>query len=426
MKKRSIIYLYLLLLFIIPTPLSAYIDPMSGSTILYVLFALLATLFYSLIGVFYRFKNMLAGRGFSSQKSFDGVDIVFFSEGKQYWNVYLPIIKALEKRNIPCAFVTADPSDSALEYKSEQMQVKALGSMNSAIAFMNQIQSPLVITTTPQLDIFTLKRSKKVKHYAHILHSPTDIHTYRQFAFDYFDSVFCSGPYHISNIRKIEQKRQTSPKHLLKTGITYYDVMKQDINGKKDPSENELPTILIAPTWKPYSILNRFGVSFFQSLYSEDYNIIFRPHPHSFVAYPELVREVMDSFGDKENFSLDRNPSGSQSMNRSSMMISDLSGVIFDYIFLYEKPVMLMETQMDSDGMEAYDLDRELWDVNLCRKAGKIIREEDIPELSSHIKRMISNPQTENIEKIRNEAIYNFGNAGETAADQLLEILESL
>ena len=426
MTKSSLRFLYLLILLFIPAPLFAYIDPMSGSTILYVLFAIIATLFYSLVGVFYRIKNMLAGRGFSAQESFDGVDIVFFSEGKQYWNVYLPLIMALEKRKIRSAFVTADLTDPAVEYNSQYLQVKALKSLNSAIAFMNQLIAPLVVTTTPQIDIFTLKRSKKVQHYAHLLHSPTDIHTYHQFAFDYFDSVLCSGPYHIENIREIERRRQSPPKKLLKTGLTYYDIMIGEFKDESRSSTGQKPTILVAPTWKPYSLLNRFGLSLFQALDSEDFNIIFRPHPQSFVSYPELVQEIVDVFGEKENFTLDDNHSGSESMNKSSMMISDLSGVIFDYLFLYEKPVLLMETKMNRDGMEAYDLDCELWDMTLCKKAGETIREDDIPRLSTIVKDMLSRPQSDDIEKIRIESLYNFGNAGETAAEQLLKIVEDL
>lgn len=426
MKKYSIVYLYFLLLLLIPTPLFAYIDPMSGSTILYVLFALAATLFYSLIGVFYRFKNMLAGRGFSTQESFDRVDIVFFSEGKQYWNIYLPVINALEKRKIPCAYITADPTDPALDFESHFLKIKVLNSINSAIAFMNQLSSPVVVTTTPQLDIFTLKKSKKVKHYAHLLHSPTDTHTYRQFAFDYFDSVLCSGPYQIKSIKETEKKRQTKPKLLLETGLTYYDIMKDRSLEEKPKKTGEKPSILVAPTWQSYSLLNRFGVNFFNKLLSKNYKIIFRPHPQSFVSFPELVREVVDAFKDEENFTLDTNPSGSESMNKSSLMISDLSGIIYDYLFLYEKPIILMDTEINTDGMEAYDLDYEMWDKTLCRSAGKTILEEDIPQLPSIVQEILQNPQISEIQKIREKALYNYGNAGEIAATQLLKIVEDL
>ncbi|MBN2656835.1 MAG: CDP-glycerol glycerophosphotransferase family protein [Spirochaetales bacterium] len=423
--KRSRIFFNLALLMVIPSPLFAYIDPMSGSTILYVLFALAATLFYSVAGLFYRFKNMMAGRGFSTQTSFDKTDIVFFSEGKQYWNVYLPVIKALEKREIKSAYVTADPADAALSYNSPFLEVKALGSMNSALAFMNQLKAPVVVTTTPQLDIFTFKRSKNVRHYAHILHSPTDTHTYRQFAFDYFDSVLCSGPYQIKSIRETEKKRGTAPKKLLETGLTYYDIMMGETE-TVSPGSGRRPSILVAPTWQPYSILNRFGVDFFKSLLSDDYKVIFRPHPQSFVSFPELVKEVMDEFKDNENFALDDRPSGSQSMGESSLMISDLSGVIYDYLFLYEKPVILMDTDLNRDGMEAWDLDHEMWDKTLCRAAGKTISEDDIPHLPSIVRDFLHNPRKGEIEKIRREALYNFGHAGETAAAQLLDIAEEL
>ena len=54
--------------------------------------------------------------------------------------------------------------------------------------------------TTPQLDVFALKRSKSVDHYCYVIHAPNNIHADKKFAFDYFYSVLCSSHAQIENL----------------------------------------------------------------------------------------------------------------------------------------------------------------------------------------------------------------------------------
>ena len=188
------------------TPILLYIDPASTSALLYILIALIATLAYTLRGYFYRVKNFITGKGFSIKQEFEGTDILFYSEGKQYWAVFKPIIQALEKRNIPCAYLTSDKDDPGLNYKSELYGSKFIGNLTMTSVYLKRIQAKFVGMTTPQLDVMMIRRSKKVDHYCHIVHAPIDIFTYRKFAFDYFDSVMCSGYHQIEGIKKLEEK----------------------------------------------------------------------------------------------------------------------------------------------------------------------------------------------------------------------------
>ena len=72
-----------------------YIDPASTSALLYIIIALVATLGFALRGFFYKVKNLILGKGFINSNDFEDIDIIFYSEGKQYWHVFSPIIKAI-------------------------------------------------------------------------------------------------------------------------------------------------------------------------------------------------------------------------------------------------------------------------------------------------------------------------------------------
>lgn len=407
-------------------PILLYIDPASTSALLYIIIAMAATLAFTLRGYFYRVKNMVLGRGFVSTTNLDGIDIIFYSEGKQYWQVFLPIIKSLERKGIRCAYLTSDKDDPGLNYSSEMIVGKYIGNLIMTSVFLNKLKAKFVGMTTPQLDVMMIRRSKNVQHYAHIVHAPIDIFTYRKFAFDYFDSVLCSGPHQIEGIRKLEEKRGTDKKLLLETGLTYYDSMLEEIKNLPQP-EKKCPVVLVAPTWKEYSIINRFGAEFFENLLKDSaYDVVLRPHPQTYVSFPKLIAEIEERFKDEPRFTIDNNPSGIKSMTKSDIMISDLSGVFWDYAFLFSKPVLLLKTDFASiEGFEGSELDYEMWEMRERSKLGEEFDEKDIENINIIVDRILQNPPTMEVEKLRNKWVYNFGNAGEVAANQIIDIVNN-
>ena len=399
-----------------------YIDPASTSALLYIIIAVVASLAFALRGFFYKIKNLFLGKGFVNRNEFENIDILFYSEGKQYWPVFLPIIKALEKKNTECVYLTSDKDDPGLNYDSKLLKTKYIGNLTMTSVYLNKLKAKFVGMTTPQLDVMMIRRSKKVQHYAHIVHAPIDIFTYRKFAFDYFDSVFCSGPHQIKGIKALEEKRGTHKKQLLETGLTYYDRMLEEI--KTFPKEEkERPIVLVAPTWKEYSIINRFGTLFFDHLLKDDtYDVILRPHPQTYVSHPKLIKEIEEKYQNHPRFSIDTASLGTKSMHKADLMISDLSGVFWDFAFLYSKPVLLLKTEFESiEGFEGSELDYEMWEMKERPRVGQIFDEKEIENISGLVKDLLDNPPLNQLEELKNNSVFNFGKAGEVAANQIIE-----
>ncbi|MEX0983248.1 MAG: CDP-glycerol glycerophosphotransferase family protein [Bacteroidales bacterium] len=403
-----------------------YIDPASTSALLYILVALFATLIFALRGFFYKVRNLLLGKGFVNSKDFANIDIIFYSEGKQYWPVFLPVIRALENKGVPSVYLTSDENDPGLEYQSEHYESKYTGNLTMTSVYLNRLKAKFVAMTTPQLDVMMLRRSKKVQHYGHIIHAPIDIFTYRKFAFDYYDSVFCSGPHQIEGIRKLEEKRGTNKKLLLETGLTYYDVMLDEVKNMPLP-EKKKPVVMVAPTWKEYSIINRFGTGFFDSLLKDSaYDVILRPHPQSYVSFPKLMDEIEEHLKDEPRVTIDRRQLGTESMAASDLMISDLSGVFWDYAFLYSKPVLLLKTEFDTiEGFEGSELDHEMWEMRERDRLGREFNAHEIDNISQLVNEMLKDPPSRQLEELKRESVYNFGQAGEVAARQIIDIVSN-
>lgn len=396
----------------------AYLDPASGSAILYLVLAGVTSLvFYSrsiFILIYSKFKRL-----FNKESSLEH-DYVIYSEGNQYWSTFKPLVEEFIKNQNQLVYLTSSESDPVFEIDSEYINAKYIGSEVFASAYLNYLRANILITTTPQLNVFSFKRSKWVKHFCHIVHAPIDVHTYRKFAFDFYDSVFCSGPHQIKSIQNLEVKRGTSPKKLFETGLLYYDNIKE-LPTKSTPTK----TLLIAPTWKEYSLLNQSGIKVISELI-KNYKIILRPHPQTFKSFPEVIAEIESKFKGHENFEIDTNKDGFESMTRSDLMVSDLSGVVWDYLFIHEKPVILYETPESLIGFEDTEIDHMSWEKELIKNHLITFNDFDIHKLAKIVEEAERKFSNHEFTKIKEQSLFNFRSAAPIAFNQLLDLKADL
>ena len=391
-----------------------YLDPNSGSMLLYAIVGILATILYTFKGWYYKVLEIISG-GLIKQKSLENIDIIFHSEGYKYWNVFEPIIEELNKcNNIKMVYLSIEENIRYKQY--ENLTIQTFANEMQLIGFMNKAKAQIVVSTTPQLDVYMLKRSKQVKHYAHIMHSPANITLYHKHAFDYYDSVFCTSKYQIEDIRTLEQKRNSKPKQLFETGCTYYDY-KEEINTK---NKSEKIQILYAPSWGEDSSLTKYGEEILNTLLQNpQFEIIFRPHPQVYISQKKLIENITKQY---TNITIDNQANNQSSIFNSDILISDFSGIVFDYAFLSNKPIIIIKSEIDLGKYEGYDLDNVSC---IEEKLAKVIEANEIKNLNNIIKNSLENNIT-NTDEIKKEYLYNFGQASKIASKQLEEILQEL
>jgi len=353
-------------------------------------------------------------------------EIVFFSEGGNYWNTMAPIIKSLLKKNRAFAYLTMDNDDPGLCLDSENVVSFCLGRGMGFIYFMNMLRANLVVMTTPGLQTLTIKRSPNVKHYIHVIHSPTGVSFYRKFSFDHFDTVMCSGQHQIDEIRRLEKIRNSKPKLLTKTGLPYMDVLNAQLKSSRRDRQKERANILLAPTWGSNSALTRYRMRLIDVLASTGLDIIIRPHPQQLKSEISLITELETASKSIEHISWDFDSSGHKSMLFSDIMVSDLSGVIFDYAFVYEKPVITLDYELDIKNFEHEDLEGPVWEREIGRSLGAFVSDDNLDMLPKIIMDILSRRNLRNeMRELRETSIFNFNHAGEVAAKQLIELLEA-
>jgi len=353
--------------------------------------------------------------------------LVFYSEGNQYWNTFKPIIEQLSQRGIRLTYLTSSQDDEGLAYESDAVESRYIGKGNMAYATLNVLEADLCVMTTPGLDVLHIRRSKGVKHYAFIFHAPTDAGMYKLFSFDYFDSVFCSGEHQIKSLRALEALHQTPAKTLFKTGCAYMDIMAAKLADRPTKRDSGGTTVLIAPSWGSNGALSRFGSEPIKRLLEAGYDVIVRPHPQSFMVEEEMLCEIRNDLKDYANIEWDANADGFESLYNSDIMVSDWSGIIFDYALIFEKPVITLKFDINFLGLEANDLPHELWELTQLDKIGRQIDATQMERLPDLIDDMLTKKDgAGEFKKLRERHIFNFGNCGEVAARQILEIQKEL
>ena len=345
-----------------------YIDPGTGGVIINFLIAIITSIVYFFRKLF--FSNINSDL---KKKS----EISIFSEGNQYKNTFLPIVKQLISRKILFNYYTLDYKDVILEIESEFINSKFLGLGALGKLKFSSISSNLLLSTTPNIGNreFPLKRPKKVKELIHVWHSISDISYYKKGSLDNYDTILTVGDFQNKSIREIEKLRNLKSKKLVPVGLPYFDVFIKKLNNFKHTNRS----ILIASSWGNKGLLKNHGLEIIDIL--KDYNIIIRPHPQSFISEKEFIEKFKSICRGKSKIEWDESSDPLESFSKSRLMISDTSSIRYDYSFLVGNPVITLKIEKSElKEFESSDLDQS-WDEETEDQLGPVINRDDLSNL---------------------------------------------
>ena len=402
-----------------------YIDPGTGSALFSILIGAAATVYFLGRALFIKLKVILSGGRISKFSAVEN-PYVIYNEGSQYSNVFKPVLEEFEARGISILYLSSDNNDPLLNEPYNFVKKEFIGEKNKAFLRLNMLKANVVLMTTPGLDVYQLKRSKGVRHYAHILHAPSDAVMYRLFGIDYFDSILLTGDYQVNDIRVLEQKRSLNAKTLVTVGCTYLDVFAEKIN--QIPKEENRPfTVLVSPSWGPSAILSRFGEKLLEPLVKTGFKIIVRPHPQSKKSEAVILEKLEAKYKDAPNLHWDYERENIYSLAKSDIMISDFSGIIFDYTFLFDKPILYVMQGFDLRPYDADDLGENtvdnLWQFKTLREFGIELKEEDFASIGDIIKNASDSDELRQARQKAKDTAWQYrGEAGKKITDFLLSI----
>ncbi|MBR4630659.1 MAG: CDP-glycerol glycerophosphotransferase family protein [Treponema sp.] len=402
-----------------------YIDPGTGSMLFSVFIGVLSTFVFLGRKVYMKLKFVLAG-GKAGKIDSAKIPYMIFTDHKRYWNIFKPICDEFEARGVPLVYWTASPDDPALSVDYKNVKAEFIGEGNKAFARLNMMNAGIVLSTTPGLDVYQWKRSKTVDYYVHIRHDVEDPVGYRMFGCDFYDAILLSGAYQEYYIRLLEKKRDEPPKETAVVGCPYMDVMKERLS-KLPFVKNEKPVILLAPSWGASAILKKYGSEILDSLISTGYKIIVRPHPQSYTSEKDMIEPLIAKYAENENFIWNRDNDNFEVLHEADVLITDFSGIIFDYSLIFDKPIIYADTSYDSSPYDSAWLDEELWRFKVLPDLGVKLEQKDFGNLKVIIDNLMQNESFQKgREKIRNEAWEYQGEGAKRTVDYLIAKHEEL
>ncbi len=399
------------------TTLLFYIDPGTGSMLFSLVIGLVATAVFGVRALALKLKF-----GFGKKEKVDSNNIpyVIFSDHKRYWNVFKSICEEFNKRGVDVVYYTLSSDDPVFECGLEHIHPEYLGEGNKPYSRLNFLKADVVLSTTPGLDVYQWKRSKDVKCYVHVPHSVDDLTSYRMFGLDHYDAVLATGVDQEEGIRKIESLRPgIKAKEIVIVGSTYMDELSAELKSFTERTVNETPTILVGPSWGPSAILSRYGDKLLTSLEKTGFHIIVRPHPQSFASEKDILTPLMEKHPDIE---WNRDNNNFAVMERSDLLITDFSGIIFDYAFTFNRPIVYADTSFDPIVYDADWLDEDMWSLRVLPKLGIKLEEKDF----DNIKEVLTSAmQSEALNKSRDEVramcLSHSGESAKLTVDWLIE-----
>jgi len=357
--------------------------------------------------------------------------LVFYALIGGQYKFYKNIIEyLLEHSDIIIHYLTNDPDDAVFRFNSERL-VPYYASQKKTISLMLKMNTDIMATTVPDLQSYHMKRSviRDDIEYIYIFHglgSPQLV--LREKSLDNYNTIFCVGPHQAAEIRKREDLAAISRKKLVKAGYGLYDQLIVSYAALPQ-KHNDKPKVLIAPSWQVDNILELCIDKMLGALVGRGFAIIVRPHPQFIRMFPEQMETLTSRYSHyvangEITFELDF--SGNDSIFSSDILITDWSGIAFEFSYCTLKPCIFVNTPMKvlNPNYKQYDL--EVLDISLRDKVGVSINVEDITDIGKVVDRLLVEKDSfrEQIEKTVNEYIYYPGRSGEAGGSYIVKQLQ--
>ncbi len=357
--------------------------------------------------------------------------LVFYSERSGFYKYYKEIIEyLLKKTNVAIHYITNDPKDIVFELSKEQPKLKPYYiSVKKLIPLMMRLEADIVVMTTPDLDNYYIKRSLMSKdiEYIFVPHDPSSMHmSFKEHSLDNFDTVFCTGEHIAKEVRASEKVYATKEKNLVEFGYPLIeDLIKSCEELQK--AEGQKKQILIAPSWQEDNLLDSCIEDIIDSLYSEDYKIIVRPHPEYVKRYMQKLNLLMDKYSDKigKGLEFELDFSTNTSVYSSDVLITDWSGIGIEFGFATLNPVVFINTKIKMENENYKNINIEPQEIRLRNVLGVALEKAEVKsKIPETVANLLNNKEfSSSVKQEREKYFYNLGSNGVYGAKYIIKRL---
>jgi YidC/Oxa1 family membrane protein insertase len=322
-------------------------------------------------------------------------------------------------------YLSSDEQDQWLKSSGPSVHTLFVGFGWLRTFIFRVMKARLILMTMPDLNQFHVKKSAAYpSRYVYFFHSLCSAHRiYRKNAFSAYDYIFCPTPRHQDELIFLESVEESKAKTKVVTGYEYLDrVVSRSVRGGGISQESRR-NLLLAPTWGPQSISERCLESWLAILCSSKFYVAYRPHPMTLQRFPDHLDRIASQF---KELHLDVNQDPSSSIEMADVIITDWSGIAFEYALAYLRPVAFIDTpyKVNNPGWSSVPLDplEETWRDTM----GIVFKENPEADVLSRLDGLVREQDLwkKKLESLRETLFPKLGMASESQAECIIQWLK--
>lgn len=355
--------------------------------------------------------------------------LVFYSEKSGFYQYFQDLIEELLSRsNVVIHYITSDPDDRIFALSKEQPRIHPyyIGE-KKLITLMMKMDADIVVMTTPDLENFHIKRSyvRKDIEYIFVNHGIGSINTeYRSGALDHFDTVYLNNDQDLREIRAWEKLKNLPEKRLVEYGYPLMDRLLRTYEALPPRAEGGGKQIVIAPSWQVDNIMDSCIEKLLDGLIGKGYQLIVRPHPQYIRHHASDIKRLEEKYREYgAELAFETSFSSFESVYTSDLLITDWSGVGYEFCFTTCRPVLFIHTPMKIMNPEYKEIGIESFAERMRSQLGRDIYPEDLERtVGRAVEELLASGKEyqERIDRIRREERYNYGCAAPVGAADIL------
>ncbi len=358
--------------------------------------------------------------------------LVIYSEKSGFYKYFENIIKELLKNtSITIHYVTNDPDDAIFKKAEEEPRIKPyyIGP-KKIITFMMKMDADIVLMTTPDLEKYYIKRSyvRKDVEYIYTFHGPTSTTMcVREGAYDHFDTIFCVGPHQVEELRATEKIYNLPEKTLVPVGFGLIDNLCKTY-AETEKVVKDKKQILLAPSWQEDNILEYCLDELMEGLLHKGNKVILRPHPEYIKRFPAKMDAIVKKYegSDGDDFVIEMDFSSNRTIWESDLLITDWSGIAYEFSYATKKPSMFINTPMKVLNPNYTKIPLVPTEISWKDQVGISIDTDKLSTVADTVHELLSNPEkyAKQIDEALHRNIFNVGESGLAAAKYIYNQLD--
>ena len=176
---------------------------------------------------------------------------------------------------------------------------------------------------------------------------------------------------------------------------------------------------------QPDNILDSCIFDLLDSLLNGKYKVIVRPHPQYVRHNAERLDDIRKKYADKADFELQTDFSSNSTVFNADILMTDWSGIAFEYSFTTLKPCLYVNTPMKIMNPDYKEIDVIPFDIEVRDSMGISIEVDEAKNVSEAVERLLSDKEydKDSMLKMREKYLYNVGCSAEVGAKYIIRRL---